>query len=381
MIRKRKDGSDMEKGMTYKGVGVDYDAMDPFKRMAQIAGLETSGNIKRFGFSEVGKSRGESCYLIETPDFYLAHVEEGLGTKNDVADKMYFLTGKSHYDQIAQCTVAMIVNDIITLGALPISVAMHLAVGRSEWFKDEKRSQDLIEGWKMACNLARCVWAGGETPTLKGIVNTEVPVLSGSALGIVKPKSNLLMGEKIQDGDQILFFESSGIHANGLTLAGEIETRLKYGYEEKINSVETFGEWLLKPTHIYVGIIEDLINAGVDIHYAVNITGHGWRKLMRANEPFAYVIKRLPRQLPIFSFIQEYGPMSDEEAYGNLNMGAGFAIYVPHKDLAKIWKVFDLNRTYNFLPVHAGHIEKSKDKKVIIEPKGITFEGSTLEVR
>lgn len=41
-------------------------------------------------------------------------------------DAMYRLTGKSYYDHIAQDTVAMIVNDMITLGALPLSVAMHL---------------------------------------------------------------------------------------------------------------------------------------------------------------------------------------------------------------------------------------------------------------
>ncbi len=118
--------------MTYAGTGVNYDAMDPFKRMAQLAARETSGNIRRLNggeFKEFEPSRGESAFLIEEADSYRAHVEEGLGTKNLVADAMYALTGKSYYDQIAQCTVAMIVNDLVTLGALPLSVAMHLAIG------------------------------------------------------------------------------------------------------------------------------------------------------------------------------------------------------------------------------------------------------------
>ena len=54
--------------MTYAGVGVDYDAMDPFKRMAQLAGRETAININRLNkgeFQEVEMSRGESAYLIE----------------------------------------------------------------------------------------------------------------------------------------------------------------------------------------------------------------------------------------------------------------------------------------------------------------------------
>src|SRR3989338_8622722 len=99
---------------------------------------------------------------------------------------MYSITGKSYYDHIAQDTVAMIVNDMITLGALPLSVAMHLAVAESSWFDDAQRCYDLVDGWKKACDLARFVWGGGETPTLKGDVVPGVIVLSGSAMGLVK---------------------------------------------------------------------------------------------------------------------------------------------------------------------------------------------------
>ncbi len=227
--------------MTYAGTGVNYDAMDPFKRMAQLAARETAGNINRLSsgeFREFEPSRGESAYLIEAAKSYFAHVEEGLGTKNLVADVMYALTGKSYYDQIAQCTVAMIVNDLVTLGALPLSVAMHLAVGTSDWFNDEKRSGDLVTGWKNACNLARCTWGGGETPTLKGVVVPEAVVLSGSAIGIVQPKERLIAGP-IQHGDAIVIIESSGIHANGLTLARKIADKLPEGYLTKLSDGRT----------------------------------------------------------------------------------------------------------------------------------------------
>jgi hypothetical protein len=63
-----KEDRTMDEKMTYAGVGVDYDAMDPFKRMAQIAGRETAANIRRLNggeFQEVEMSRGESAYLIE----------------------------------------------------------------------------------------------------------------------------------------------------------------------------------------------------------------------------------------------------------------------------------------------------------------------------
>lgn len=368
----------MKKKMTYVDVGVDYDAMDPFKRMAQLAARETAQNICRFGFSEAEMSRGESAYLIETPDSYLAHVEEGLGTKNLVADEMYRLTGETFYDQIAQDTVAMIVNDMITLGALPLSVAMHLAVGISDWFNDEKRCHDLIEGWKKACDRARATWGGGETPTLKGVIVPGAVVLSGSAIGIVKSKDQLITANNIRHGDAIILIESSGIHANGLTMARKIADKLPDGYLTQLDDGRTYGETLLDPTHIYVGLIEDCLDHGIDIHYAVNITGHGWRKLMRATQSFAYIVERLPKQLPIFRFLQKHGPVDDREAYGNFNMGAGFALYVPEADIGRIQRAA---RQFGFSAVHAGYVERSKTKKVVIRPEGIEYFGSTLGVR
>lgn len=368
-------------GMTYAGVGVDYGAMDPFKRAAQLAGRETASNISRLNngeFTELEASRGESAYLIKAAKSYFAHVEEGLGTKNLVADAMYLLTGKSYYDQVAQDTVAMIVNDIITVGALPLSVAMHLAVGDSSWFSDEKRCSDLIEGWKNACTLARCIWGGGETPTLRDIIFPGTVVLSGSAIGLVKPKERLITENNIQHGDGIIFIESSGIHANGLSMAREIANNLPDGYSTKTTDGRMYGEVLLDPTHIYVALIEDCLDQGVNIHYAVNITGHGWRKLMRAKQSFTYVIDLLPRQLPIFDFLQKHGPVNNVEAYGNFNMGAGFALYVPESDEGK---VLEIANNLGFSALLAGHIEQSSEKKVVIKPLGIAFEAATLGVR
>ena len=366
--------------MTYAGVGVNYGAMDPFKRAAQLAARETADNIRRLNngeFREVRMSRGESAYLIEAADSYLAQVEESLGTKNLVADAMYNLTGKSYYDQVAQCTVAMIVNDMITVGALPLSVAMHLAVGESSWFDDEKRSGDLIAGWKKACDAARCTWGGGETPTLKGVIVPGTVVLSGSAMGLVKPKERLIAAGNIRHGDAIILIESSGIHANGLTMARTIADKLPEGYLTKLNDGRTYGETLLDPTHIYVGLVEDCLNAGVKIHYAVNITGHGWRKLMRATQSFTYIIEHLPQQLPIFDFLQKHGPVDDTEAYGNFNMGAGFALYVAETDM---WKVLAKASSLGFHALRAGWIEAG-EKKVVIKPKNLEYKADTLGVR
>lgn len=361
----------MSESMTYAGVGVEYEVMDPFKRMAQLAARETAFQLERFGYREVEWSHGESCYLYETPTAYRGRVNEGLGTKNMVADAMYQLTGSSYYHAIAQDTIAAIVNDMITVGCLPITVDMHVAAGSSDWFKNEQRCTDLIAGWKDGCNLARCTWAGGETPTLKGMIESSTVILSGSADGEIKPKSRVINPATIQHGDAIIFIESSGIHANGLTIAREIADKLPDGYLTKLSDGRTYGETLLDPTHIYVPLIEDCLNCGVDIHYAVNITGHGWAKLMRATQPFAYIIDHLPTQLPIFDFLQKHGPIDDEEAYGNLNMGVGFALYMPEADVKKVWNVLESYEQPNrFSAVYAGHVQRSTEKKVVVMPKG-----------
>jgi hypothetical protein len=91
----------------------------------QRAARTTAGLLANHGYAEPATTRGESAYLIEAADHFLAHVEEGLGTKNLVADAVYAATGKCFYREIAIDTVATIVNDLATCGALPLSVAMH----------------------------------------------------------------------------------------------------------------------------------------------------------------------------------------------------------------------------------------------------------------
>lgn len=363
---------------TYSSTGVNYDAMDPVKRLAQQAAAETTLNLDRFGATEVVGIRGESAYVIEEQDRYVAHVIEGLGTKNLVADEVRKFTGKTHYDTIAQDAVAMIVNDLITVGADPQVISAYWAVGDSEWFLDEERSRDLVEGWKKAVDMSGAVWGGGETPTLKGIINSNSIDLGGSAVGIVNPKDRLASEEKLKVGDAIFMVESSGIHANGLTLARSIADSLPEGYQTLLSDGKTYGESLLMPTHIYAKLVRDLFEAGIDIHYMVNITGHGWRKLMRAKNPnLSYVIDQVPKSQTVFQFIKEQSRNDDREMYGNFNMGAGFAIFIPQKDVKAAEQVA---RDQGLNAARLGYVRHGP-KQVHIQPKNIVFAEDDLAVR
>src|SRR4051812_8733460 len=174
-------------GLSYENSGVNYDQLDAFKRACQRAAAGTADALAAHGLSEPAGVRGESAYLVETTDESLAHVEEGLGTKNLVADAVLAKTGQSFYRNIGVDTVATIVNDLATTGALPVSVAMHAAVGDAAWFTDPRRADELAAGFAEGCRQAGAVWGGGETPTLRGVVNEATIVLAGSAGGGVPP--------------------------------------------------------------------------------------------------------------------------------------------------------------------------------------------------
>lgn len=371
------ESTNQGQGQTYASAGVDYSAMDPIKVLAQKSAAGTGGNLAAFGAGEVVASRGESAYVWEEPDAYRALVIEGLGTKNLVADAMRPITGKTHYDTIAQDTIAMVVNDLVVVGALPMVVNAYFAIGDSNWMKDEQRARDLINGWAAACHAIGATWGGGETPTLKGIIEPDTIDLGGSAIGIINPKERLVLGDKLADGDAIVLVESSGIHANGISFVRKMAADTPGIYETKLSDGRMFGEAILAPTHLYVAFVRELMEAELDLHYMVNITGHGWRKLMRATQEFSYVIDAIPEPQPEFTFMQQQTGTSDEEMWGNFNMGAGFAVYLPQ---AQAQQVVDIAARQGLKAQIAGRVQQGP-KQVAITPKNITFTEETLGVR
>ena len=105
--------------LDYKAAGVDYTQVDPLKVAAQQSARATAGNLAAHGYTEIPESRGESAYVVDVGPFYLASIVECLGSKALVADEMKALTGRSFYEAIAQDTIAMAINDLITVGATP----------------------------------------------------------------------------------------------------------------------------------------------------------------------------------------------------------------------------------------------------------------------
>jgi len=363
--------------LSYEQSGVNYDLIDPLKVSAQRAAAATASHLSSHGFSEVKASRGESAYVVDVGPFYIASIVECLGSKALVADEMHQLTGKSYYAGIAQDTIAMAVNDLITVGATPLVVQAYWAAGGSDWFSDAQRAQALVEGWKKACDVCSIAWGGGETPALAGIVEAGRIDLAASCTGLINPKERLSVGDRLAPGDAIVLLASSGIHANGLSLARKLVERLPQGYLTPVAPGLSYGDALLAPTTLYSPVTEALYKAGITPHYCANITGHGWRKLLRHPGTFTYRISAIPEVPPVLQFIQQHAHQDDREAYSTLNMGAGFALFVNPADAQR---TVEVARAQGIAALVAGRVEAGP-KQLVIEPLHVTFGTDDLQLR
>jgi phosphoribosylformylglycinamidine cyclo-ligase len=363
--------------LSYEASGVRYDSIDPLKVAAQRAAAGTAHHLAAHGFKELSASRGESAYVVDVGPFCIASIVECLGSKALVADEMRVLTGHDYYAAIAQDTIAMAVNDLITVGATPLVVQAYWAAGGSAWFDDTQRGQALIDGWKRACDACGVAWGGGETPALAGIVEAGRIDLAASCTGIVNPKSRLSLGDALAPGDAIVLLASSGIHANGLSLARKLVERLPQGYLTRLASGMRYGDALLAPTVLYSPVTEALFRAGIVPHYCANITGHGWRKLLRHPAAHAYRIHTVPPVPEVLQFIQQQAGHDAREAYSTFNMGAGFALFVAAELAARTVEVAKAQGVDAWL---AGEVVAGA-KRLTIEPLGVEFAGDALQLR
>lgn len=359
-------------GSTYAGAGVNYEEIDPAKLHAQRMARTLPPPPGWLKVLPLEVFRGESASVMKlSSGDHIAHVEEGLGTAVCMADFLYKETGDpSGYSVVGVHTVAMIVNDMITVGVPPVSLQMHLAAEDGKWLADMRRIGSLFEGWTHACWQAGAAWTGGETPVLKDIVVPGTGVVAGSAVGYL-PAPFLPVSENIAVGDMIVGIASSGVHANGISLI-----RRTIAPTLSDNGLDFFRQALV-PTPIYVQAVTNLIQEGIIPSYLINVTGHGLRKTMRAKGEFTYDLTNLPPIPLIFHKIQELGGVAPTEMWGNYNMGVGFMVIVRPKDT---------DRTLTCIAA-AGHkaqiigvVEKGP-KQVLIRQHGVEFKAQDLALR
>jgi len=360
----------------YAAAGVDYATLDAGKRLALTEALATSGALAAHGGRALDVSRGEPAFVFELGDRTLAFVMEGLGTKAVASRQVAEQLGLNRFDAVAYDTVAAIVNDLICVGALPLVVNAYFATGSSEWYLDSERHAALVKGWSRACADAGATWGGGESPSLPGLVNGDDIELAGSAVGALPQGQEPVLGQHLAAGDEIVMVASSGLHANGASLARMIADRLPDGYTTPLPSGRAYGDALLDPSILYARLVGALARDGVPVSYYSHVTGHGLLKLMRPSRDLTYRIAALPPVPEVLAFLAEQAGLDAHAAYSTLNMGSGFAVYTA---TGTGGQVVEIAQGLGHHALVAGRVEDGP-RQVIVESIDVVYADAELDL-
>jgi len=257
----------------------------------------------------------------------LAIHTDGVGTKVLIANKM------KKYDTVGIDCIAMNVNDIICIGATPISFVDYIAANKN----DQKIFKKIVEGLVKGAKKAGVPIVGGETAIMPDLFagNGFSFDLAGMVVGLLS-KKQMVLGKSIKKGDVIIGAKSSGLHSNGYTLARKALLS-KYSLKSKIKGIGVLGNALLTPTEIYVKPVLEIIQK-CNVHGLAHITGGSFTKLLRLKK-IGYDLDSLPKPPTIMQLIEEQG-VKPEEMYKTFNMGVGFCVVAPKNEEKRINSIF-----------------------------------------
>ena len=291
---------------TYSEAGVDIDASERATEalIAQIKG------VNRKGDGEAIRLDNGFAGLVKLGDGALAMCTDGVGSKLLLAEEM-----NSIHTVGIDC-VAMNTNDLICVGAEPLSFVDYVALDKPDEELMAKIGMGIAEG----CKQSNCTLSGGETAILPELVHGFD--IAGTSVGYVK-QDKIIDGTKIVEGNVLIGLKSSGPHSNGYTLIRKL-----------FDGDKELGKKLVEPTRIYVKEVMELINQ-VNVNGIAHITGGGLDNISRINDNFQYVIDN-PLPVPsVFDWLQEKGNIETKEMYRTFNMGMGMIIIIDKADAEK----------------------------------------------
>ena len=308
------DRSNNAREDAYKATGVDIAEAD--SGLNRIVTRVQQTWPKR-GMGRVVLPIGYYANVIEVDGIGMALCTDGVGSKTIIADLM----GK--YDTIGIDCVAMNVNDLICVGAKPLSLVDYIAIEKT----DAAMLDAIGEGLCRGAEMAEISISGGEIAQLRDVINGFD--LVGMALGRVD-LDKVIDGSGIAPGDVVIGVKSNGLHSNGYSLARRALFEAGgFRIDRTVDELgTTLGEELLRPTSIYVREALEILQNVRGVKALFNITGDGLLNLARAAAPVGYEIDRPIEPQPIFGLIQRYGGVSDAEMFEVFNMGAGFCYVV-----------------------------------------------------
>lgn len=297
------------------GVDIDLEAT-AIKALIKNLGYKRKGTAKMMG--AVGHFAG----LIDFGEHALALTTDGVGTKMLVADQ------QQDWSTVGIDCIAMNVNDLYVMNVEPIAFVDYIATDK---LSIDKMAQIGI-GLNAGAKLANIDIVGGETASLKGLVNGLD--LAGTCLGMQK-KDKIIAGDKIKPGEKIIGVPSTGVHSNGLSLARRVVEKYA-GYDKKFVGKKTFGQELLTPTRIYHESLK--VAASCTVHGMCHVTGGGLLNFTRLSK-YGFRFDSPITPPGIFSWIQKAGDITAEEMYRTFNMGMGYAYVVPKASVPCVLKM------------------------------------------
>lgn len=320
---------------------------------------------------DIGKALLEAKYFANvvkiTDELGIAICTDGVGTKILIAELM------QKYDTVGIDCVAMNVNDVLCVGATPISMVDYIAVEEAK----PDVLEELAKGFYQGAKQAQVNIAGGEIAQLgdmiKGTTEGGGFDLVGTCIGLVE-LDKIVIGQDLRDGDVVVGLESNGIHSNGLSLARKVlleEASLSLDqFFPEMNS--TLGDELLRPTRIYVKEVTEMLSKDLEIKALMHITGDGFLNLLRTEREVGYQLDFLPPAPSILSLIQEKGNIDDEEMFRVFNMGIGFCIIVAPSHTDQVISIAQNHGTKAHL---LGHVVEGLAGEVHITPKKLIGKG------
>jgi len=336
--------------VTYKKVGID---ISEIKKSQKAIGRLISSTHKLQKKAKMTHGFGHYAGIVEIPGGkLLATHTDGVGTKVIIANMM------KKFDTIGIDCVAMNVNDIICIGATPISFVDYIAANKN----DQKIFKQIVSGLVRGAKKSSMPIVGGETAIMPDLISGKGFGfdLAGMVVGMLS-KKQMILGDKIKPNDIIIGVKSSGLHSNGYSLARKVLS--KYSLKQKFKGVGVLGDALLKPTEIYVKPVLEAIEK-CSIHGLAHITGGSFTKLLRLKQ-IGFELDNLPKTPPLMQLIQDSGVKSDE-MYKTFNMGVGFCIIAPQSEVKKIRRIF---KNHKMTTYEIGTI--SKRRGVFVNSKRI----------
>jgi phosphoribosylformylglycinamidine cyclo-ligase len=196
--------------------------------------------------------------------------------------------------------------------------------------------------------------------------------LAGMGLGLV-PLDKVNVGQHIEHGDVLLGLASSGIHSNGLTLARQLFfDALGWKPDRQVEEFgRTIGEELLEPTRIYVRPILEMLGR-LHVSGLANMTGGGLLNLRRFKAAVGFQIEEPPAPPPIFRLIQEQGSIEEAEMRTTFNMGIGFCVILPEKEVEPALQIC---RQHGIKAWRIGRATTDPERKILL-PNGLTLPAS-----